>query len=139
PGPNPPPSYFGGQSSMSGLGSNFGFNGDDTHVACTMDGMPTSCSRLFMAIRSGLGDKLTLSGASRADLLTLGIVLTEGPLQNDTRLWGIWAVIPGSQPPQDPGQRGIFANLEKCMNKYLAEDYPEGKPKPDDLNIGLAM
>jgi len=40
---------------------------------------------------------------------------------------------------QDPAYRGIYANLEKCMNKYLPEDFPEDKHKPDDLNIGLAM
>jgi len=95
--PRPPAGSY-NSSSMSGLAASLGNTSDYGGMGCLMDGLPTSCSRLLRTIQSGLGDKLILSGASRAGLLRLGIVITDGPLENDKRLWGIWVVIPGSQP-----------------------------------------
>src|SRR5260370_29761826 len=91
--PRPPAGSY-NSSSMSGLAAGLGNTNDYGGMGCLMDGLSTSCSRLLRSIQSGLGDKLIVSGASRADLLRLGIVLTEGPLENDTRLWGVWVVIP---------------------------------------------
>jgi len=41
--------------------------------------------------------------------------------------------------PQNPGQEAKYGNLEKRQRTYLPEQYPEGKPQPTDLAIGLAL
>lgn len=77
--------------------------GSDT--GCLMDGLPTSCSRVLRALNGGQTQGLTVSGRGlpQVDLLGWGIVLTEGPLQNDTRLWGVW--VPGRQSGNEQNPR----------------------------------
>lgn len=41
-------------------------------------------------------------------------------------------------PPQSSQGEWNYENWDNCTKKYLPEDYPEGKPKPDGLNVGLA-
>jgi YD repeat-containing protein len=95
--PAPPPGSY-NSSSMGGIAGSIA-NPNGSGMGCLMDGMPTSCYRVFRAINSGLAKGLQVgsTGNVHVDLLRLGIVIMEGPLHDDTHLWGIWVVMPGSQ------------------------------------------
>ncbi len=63
-----------------------------------------------------------------------GIWLPDGARGNDGQLdLHLFTV------PQNTGQEAKYGNLEKCQRTYLPEQYPEGKPQPTDLAIGLAL
>jgi len=50
-------SFPGGQSPSSGLGSNFGFTGTSSNVACTLEGLPYDCNKAFHMIATGSAEQ----------------------------------------------------------------------------------
>ena len=93
----PPNSYPPFSPGYNGLGSAFGSSQDNS---CALDGTPTSCDKVLGAINAGLGKALLVASRENAHvvLLKLGLVVTEGPLHNDSTLWGVWAILPARDP-----------------------------------------
>lgn len=94
----PPNSYPPFSPSFGGLGSSFGSSQDNS---CTLDGTPTSCTKLLGALNAGLGKALLVTSTENAHvaLLRIGLIVTEGPLHNDSRLWGVWTILPRNSTP----------------------------------------
>jgi YD repeat-containing protein len=71
----PPNSYPPFSPSFGGLGSAFG---SSQNLSCNMDGMPTSCDRVFRALARGeaKGGSISSTGNPIAALLSLGINVT---------------------------------------------------------------
>jgi hypothetical protein len=110
-------------------------NANDYGMGCFVDGVPTNCNRLLQSINRGLGHALHVSGpgGSRATLMRLGIIVTEGPLHNDTRLWGVWALTPGGQRAVEPNpqdNRRLTVDETSALRNRIADLLTDPKCLP---------
>ena len=103
-------SFPGGQSPSSGLGSNFGFTGTSSNVACTLEGLPYDCNKAFHMIATGSAEQCpnNYCGPERViNPWTRQVELRPLTRDPETGQLGYFPTKPkppkGSNP-QDPGQ-----------------------------------
>jgi hypothetical protein len=142
--PRPPAGSY-NSSSMSGVAASMTANPFGSDTGCLMDGLPTSCSRIFQAINHNMAQEVIISGTQNplAVLASHGVnfqTSTQHPSPDrDPELYAIDAVEAVDYVSLGPGGQG--GSITNPQNTFATNNPAviDNKGSGQDCNISVAF